>query len=203
MPTTLEVTTYTFKELDEDVQEKLISKFRENQYDWGLVWEREYTESLQAFCNMFGTNWESRNYDYSVDIDTDNLPISLDITGLRLRTWLINKLLRHLYAKRKIYQFGQGTQRRTRTTNFYDIADCPFTGFIADWNLLEPIHKFIRDPRQFPNWQKMDLQDIVWLCEKKFNDAINADWEHQCSREYAIEHLTESDNVYLSDGRMF
>ena len=49
MPKIVEVKTYTFEELDETVQSRVIERYRESLAQWGYDWHDDALNSIKSF----------------------------------------------------------------------------------------------------------------------------------------------------------
>jgi hypothetical protein len=211
MPTTQTVETYTFAELSEDVQEKLIGKHRSymsEHIDLYNHMEYEAIDSVQQLRRLFGIN-TGRTYDYITSID--GIQDIDELCGLRLRTWLINNHYDTLYKLRETYHGSTyttvGKKRISRIE--YERNAYGMTGVCYDYGLLMPLWEFIEDPREFIRTYGYGSIDRVsarllfgesWGIHER---TIENERDYLCSREYALEYLGNDDTVYHADGREF
>lgn len=186
---------YTYEEASNELKEIIIDKFRESEYDRGFNWSREYIESLEAFCasteiklidyqlgcsaSFSGIKWRYESYKWDFDVD--------NISGLRLRTWLINNWV-NKWEKGKYYHKSWYSKIQT-------VIDCPFTGFHADYSLIEPILNFIKKPEKH-----ITLRYIINECFDNFANAYCADEEYQYSDEAIINTIIANKYMFNENG---
>lgn len=200
MPQTIEAIVYSFDELSEDAKERAIQDAREDRQRWENPWTDEYRGSLDAFAKEFGIDWSSNHYGDGVYVneyptvggnasrwDIERYDISGEsVRGMRLRTYLLNNYQNVLYQYKK---YGKRTSRLA-----VEETCCPFTGFCADADLLDPIRLFIANPR--PN---VDLNDLMDECLDSYTRSWRAECEHYLSDEDIIEALAY-DRRFTEDG---
>lgn len=174
-----EITVYTFNELEADVQQRIISHWRNGEH---FYWSDEWQESLNAFAKLAPLtirNWEvgyrSNGVTFDMDQDDNYGDGIADMSGVRAWKWLVNNGWAKLAA-------GQ---------------DCPFTGYCGDESLLDPIRDALANP------------DAIRSLRDVFNDALQAwAWAFECdinhwhSAEAIGEDIDANGYEFYADGTL-
>jgi hypothetical protein len=206
---------YTFDELSEKAQEYAYSKHEP--YDEHIFDAAHAT--LKAFCDALGL--ELKNYRYGggysdcIDVAFEQSNRGQELSGLRLRTWLLNNYGAVLYAPHYLrhIKVGKDTQhkmmgkRRTKTdgtfyapfySNLKQTSDCVLTGICYDHDILAPIYAFIEKPCAGTN-----LDDLVNRCLHEFMRAVRVEVEHVSSFEYFKTDCVDCEVEFLLNGERF
>ena len=178
MPKENIVLSYTFDELSPEVQEKVISSWRnDDQYPW----DSENVDTLKRFADIFPV--EIKNYEYRFNnshinwkLSEVNPPVAA-FTGLRLRTWLLNNYYNTLYQGKRYYASNYTKKRVSKV--IIEQADCPLTGYCMDYDILQPIWDFVKNPNTYQT-----LGDIL-------QDCLNS-WLSACQKDYKYWNSSES-----------
>ncbi|MGD2065632.1 MAG: hypothetical protein PVI43_00500 [Candidatus Bathyarchaeota archaeon] len=198
------ITIYSFEELSEEAQQKAIENWRAQGFEY--TGGDEYRDSLNKFCDLIGV----RVKDYYICL-WGNSYINIDIpdyfeeientelTGLRLRTWIINNWL-PLFRKGKYYS-TQGDYINGRYNYKFRHSNIQFeynslTGFCADYSLLNPILDFVEKP------DSQDIEDIINDSIESFRIDWEQDIEYQNSDEAIKESILINEHEFYSDGSM-
>jgi hypothetical protein len=155
-------------------------------------------ESLKAFCDAFQIEVGYHYEDVFVKKVQSN-GYEDTITGLRLRTWLLNNVYELLYSRKKYWRKGQayrGKHRVSRITMVQTV--CPFTGFCGDEDLMQPIRDFIAEPIT-----GIDMADLLGDCIYWWNKAVKAERDYYLSDEAIREDLEDlhTDILYTKEGK--
>ena len=189
---TITITAYSFEELSPQAQLRAIDAERCNRYEHETPWASEYMDSLKAFCDAFSIELGYHYEDVFVNtVQSDGHQDT--ITGLRLRTWLLNNVYDLLHRRKRYYKTYTGKRKVSRIT--MEQADCVFTGFCADDDLMHPIREFIAKPKA-----GYDLKDLLEDCIHEWNKACRAEREHYMSDEAIREDLNFRDTKYTEEG---
>lgn len=172
---TITRTVYTFEELTPEAQQNAINQYRGDGIDTSSNWE-EARASVTAFCDLFNVSTGSNSWLTLVcpSFGNDNHNRN-DLTGQRLRTYLINNFPSAFYERKyrghskndhrsterpkdhrmvtNIAKDHRGNWYRVFKSNFYVTSCCPLTGMCYDESLLVPLKEFIKQPdgRTFEN----------------------------------------------------
>lgn len=202
-----ETKVYLIDELSESAQH---AAYESHMRHFDYFWADDNLASLKGFCESFDCQY--RNFEYGgyrgaycdlkaslVSDPNDSWPGypgdgPPDMTGTRLRTWILNNFHHVLYT-RKVYRLGSwgGKSRKSRIT--FEESCCPFTGYCMDYPLLQPIRDFIARPNKSTTWAEL-LQD----CMSQWAHDCNADYEHCTSFESFLEDARANGWEYDEDG---
>lgn len=217
MPQTICTTVYSFDELSDEAKQVAIQNERDSRSNhWYFPWQNEYQDTLSAFCERFGITVEDNGYSYgTVDVKHGCYPkVSgnadtwtqrrYDITGenvqgLRLRTYIINNYGDVLFERRKKYTKGYGSKHRISRV-FTTETSCPFTGFCADDDILQPMRDFVNNPTsKRPTY---DLHDLMDDCVSAWNRAWMADCAYYLSDECITDDICANEYQFTENGEM-
>lgn len=217
MPQTICTTVYSFDELSEEAKQKAIENERTSRYNhWYFPWQDEYQDTLSAFCERFGIKVEdSGRCDGTVYIKNGCYPdinanadfwtrekydISGEsVRGLRLRTFILNNFSDVLYERKKQYVNGYGSKHRVSRV-FTTETCCPFTGFCADDDILQPMREFIANPTsKRPTY---DLNDLMSDCVSAWNSAWEDNYKYYFSDECITEDIRNNEFQFTEDGEL-
>ena len=203
-------TIYKFDELSEEAQEK--ANDERLRHGPSNPWSDEHRESLKSFAEHFPViigNWQydSGNGWITTSLNEDQLQEGVsELTGLRLRTWILNNYDHLLCQPRKKFytkdkngnrRFNSvGTETFTHTSKvFQEDTSCPLTGYCGDESLLDPIRKFIASPSP-----STTLEDLMQECGNSWiAEGVN-DNEHFESIEYLKDEAEGNDYEFTEEG---
>lgn len=170
---TIEIYNYQDIIKDDDLKDRVIDTYRSSTYDYHYL--EEYKSSLEAFKE-------------SISIDDDNC----SLTGLRLRTWLINNVVNKYLLGIKSYKDG-----KNRRSNIKLVFAPDLTGLFSDSIPFEPIEDFIKD------YNNVDtLEDLIDMADDSIDRAIQREIEYQNSEEYILDMIKNNEYEFYSDGKM-
>lgn len=211
---TKRIKLFTFDELSEQAKQVVIDNYKSEyrEYSWTDEWVETIKNGLEAFNHKLGRY----QFDYH-SISQSHFEIQLDkyfsyddmqhLTGVRLRTWILNNFEGVLYENKEtwyinvdgkllINTIGVGAKKRRSKVNVVE-RDCPFTGYTGDNDFLEPIFEFLKKPYE------ITFQDILTKCVDNTLKGLVADCAYQDSDEYISEELSNLDEEYTADGKLF
>ncbi len=200
------VTIYKFSELSEKGKKTAIENHRENYTEF--FWVDEWMQSVKKGLEAFGAklkNW---------DIDCQNINCSSwqienhndnteQMTGRRLRTWLLNNYS-HNFSEAKHY--GEFLPKEKRKGNKYYPyyskiqkvkTECPFTGYCGDEYFLDVFREFIKKP------DGRTLDELLEDATEKAFRGMERDCEWQLSDEYISEELEANNYEFTEDGEQY
>jgi hypothetical protein len=197
---TIKTNVYAFNELAEDAKEKAIEKFRDN--DTEFAWSNEWMDSIKKGLEAF----DAELSDWSIDclcIGRSSYRIScdegLEITGQRLRTYLLNNYYSNFFTCKPYGQYEKrenGKYRYDRYSNIqYTETCCPFTGFCGDEDFMDVFRGFIKSPDN-----DRTLADLLKEAVEKTLYALQYDCEHQTSDEGITETIEANEYEFTADG---
>jgi len=191
-------------ELTEEAQDKAHEEYLER-FGWDIpAWREENRESLEEFCKVFPVKAKNWSYGYRTDI-TSVIEFSAydddvwDLTGLRLRTWLINNFEEWLYKGKYIHivtNLKPYSYKSKHSKAIIEPSCCPFTGYCMDENLLDPIRKFIKEP------DGRTLEDLLNECLWSWVNACQEDYEYEMTFEFFKEHAEANEWEFYQNGKM-
>ena len=174
---TVTTNIYTYDELSAAAKSNARDWYRA--VDSGDTWSEDYRQSLAGFVDLIPyetrTDFEVAAFAYSYcKIDTDLPEAVQGLTGVHAWKWF-------------------------RNNGFFDdkllSGSCPFTGYCADEDLLDPIRKFRDKPDT-----GLSLIDVLDLCVSAWVSAWVADLEHQASDEGVEETILCNDYEFTETG---
>jgi hypothetical protein len=173
MARVLEVTVYKLDELDADVQQRVISNWRDGDQ---FFWSDEWRDSLDAFAKIAPLtirNWEVGYRSNGVTFDMDENVA--DLSGVRAWKWLVNNGWAKLAT-------GQ---------------DCPFTGYCGDEDLLDAIRAAIANPASITS-----LRDVFADALHDWAKAFERDIDHWGSEEAIREDIEANEYEFNANGTL-
>lgn len=191
---TIEKHVYQLNELSSNAREKALENVRET-FD-PHVWSDEYKDSLKAFSDEFGLN-----YDYSVgpfspsyvSIGTGQLEETIyNLKGARAWAYIHNKT-DLLDGTPKEYGLN-GTARKSK------ILKDPYsysglTGFCADFDLIEGLIDYIK--------KGYNLGESIENAADELCRAWVSDMESMYKDEYVAEHIEANEIEFENDGKIY
>lgn len=210
---------FEYQELTEKAKEKAFTDWSQNRefYEFG-----DHLKVLEEFANLFditikGYSIDPYSYSYiKYTLDTDEQ--ATDLTGLRLRTWLINNYYDCLYSgkyytslknlnveKRIPFYFKKtklfnGDYLYSLRSTIFKERSC-LTGYYTGYDILEPLFDFIEnyDNKKYAN---TDIEDLFNDCIENFKSEVINDMEWSTSLEY-FEENEAYEQEYFEDGEIF
>ena len=210
---TTTVEAYKFEELSEEAKEKAIQEIRGNGIDISHCYDEAH-ESVKKFHNTFRSE-EGRNswYDVRTGHIDDNI---LELTGQRLRTYLINNFPAAFYERKfrghskndhrsteepkrhrlveKIRKDHKGNFYRVFRSNFLEESCCPFTGVCYDEDLLKPFKDFIKQP------DSRTFEDLLQEAGETLRTSLENEEEYRNSDAAITEDIEANEYEFTEDG---
>lgn len=85
-----------------------------------------------------------------------------------------------------------------RASRVFVSTDCPLTGYCADFAILDPIYKFLKNPTE-----EITYHDLMNSCLDNFFKMCCRDVESTETMEYFIDESLANEWEYLEDGTLF
>lgn len=190
---------YAFTELSPAAQAVAIANEREYRAQAGDSWAHENKESLNAFCDAFPVRAKSWSYSAcSHDITAlfTGEKSAGDLSGVRLLAYLQNNY-GHLLSAPVIFRKGYGPGKKRLSKAVFTASSCPFTGYCADEDLLQPIREFIQKP------DARTFRELLYDCLESWAQAREDDCAYQESESTARENLESNpDEIFLESGEI-
>ena len=184
---TIEISIYKFSELSDESKRKALDKFEPFV---GFIYDDAH-ETVKAFCEVFGVKEGRHNWlDFNTDYIDDNI---LELTGQRLRTYLINNFYSEIY-KPKTYYKGVNKKRKSK---IFVNNDCVLTGVCYDHDMLEGIYNFIQKP-----CEHTDFKDLIGNAFHDLRKSVEDEASYRYSDEAKIEDIEANDYEFYEDGNI-
>ena len=195
---TIETLVYEFHELSETAQQRAYEKSLDS---FEMSWTSENSESLAEFCREFPVTAKDWSYGNAASISSvihygEYEKEVWELSGLRLRTWLLNNFHNVLYKGKYIHLPIQGRHVFKYSKAMIEESCCPFTGYCMDDTLMDPIWGFIRKP------DNRTLEDILGECLWSWVQACQKDYEWQTSFDAFKEDCEANKWEFTEDGEM-
>lgn len=199
---------FTFEELSPEAQAKAIQDYRGKGIDTAHNWD-EARQSVSAFCDLFDCK---TGRDSWLDIIAHDSETRHDLTGQRLRTYLINNYPSAFYERkyrnsfhraekpttphrmRQVKPWSRGGYWVTLRSNFETESSCPFTGVCYDEDLLQPLKEFIKQP------DGRTFEQLVSEAGESLRISLESEDDYRNSDEGIAEDIQAQDLEFLEDG---
>ena len=190
-----------------------------------FAWHSDYRKSLDELCAFLNI----RVVDCEVDADgfcvgrikfLDSAFEADELKGIRLWKFLNATSTNMLYVK----EFSRESSKRLidkskRFTTRQMLRDtlphkwfektCPFTGFIADEDGLQPIRDYLKNPTVKQDWWPVDdwkdisFMVIVKCCVHSLFMAWSADIKESMEEENVAKTLEANEYEFMEDGSFY
>lgn len=194
---TIEITAYTFNELNEDAKQTALDNFS-NDLSIELS-HQELENSIEQFHKVFGTKSGYRSWlDLSKGHIDDDI---LDLSGLRLLKYLINNFWGDLFKPKYYSKWRKGseTENRPQLVKRYSKvqfeANCVLSGVCYDNDILEPIYNFLKNPEP-----EITFERLLNKCENCFTVVYNSIEEDLNSDEQKAETIQANELEFDEEG---
>lgn len=208
---TIEITLYKFEELSKEAQQKAINNYRNEGHNDSEYYYNEAHETVKKFNNIFGTK-EGR--DSWLDVRTSHIDDNtINLKGLRLRTYIINNYWSQLYKDKIFSLFSKTEKSYTYYKEGYPVLkkkyskvlfnnSCVLTGVSYDHDILEAIYNLIDkyDSKQHDN---LDMETLFENCFYSLKKSLDNEDEYTNSDEYIFEELINSDHEFTENGEQY
>lgn len=187
---TVNLNLYSFDELSESAQEKVISTWRDNdEYFWGS----ENSESLKAFCKIFAIKIKDYDYGYRNYINSSfNLSLDkLEFKNVLAYKYLWNNYKSDIFKPKYYYKNGKKRLSKIQLNN-----DFVLTGYYIDNEILAPIYDFLKKP------DNSSIEDLLNDCLNNWLSACRKDYEYWNSAECIREEIKDNDYLFLTNGQL-
>jgi len=184
---TISVNLYSFDELSDKAKQYAIDKFIS---DHEFFWSDAYIDTIKEGIDIF----DFELYNWRIDFFSGHYDCSLrsgksELSGLRLRTYLLNNYYSVFYRRK---EYGK---RKSKIT--YEKYEHHITGYCADQTFLQPIIDFINKPDAYKTFGEL-MDDCIYAVVM---DGRN-DYEYQCTEEYISDHCEANEYMFYENGEM-
>lgn len=196
---TITINIYSFNELSEEAKKSALQDF----CDTGEYFlADENAESLKEFQNFLPVNVKNWQYGggkyirYSLTCEE----AVQNLYGQRLRTYILNNYYSILYEQKpygKYFKSASGVWKYPKRSNiFYIQTSCPFTGYVMDESLLQPIREFIDKP------DNSTFSELIHKCLNNWLNECESDYDYFFSLENYSEHCEANDYEFDECGNI-
>jgi len=214
---TIELTLYKFSELSDKAKENAINYYLNNIQDYQYIYH-EAENSIKAFNDIFSVNSGRHSWlDYRLNSIDDSV---LELTGLRLRKYLINnfgyalykpKYIKHTNGHKtgKMFIFKHSINYKGENcTSIYSklnkTNDCILTGVCCDMELLRPFYEFIDNYKEnIKGYEYYTLEDLISQGYHNLKIAIENEIEYYNSEEAIEEFYENNEFEFTEDGKIY
>lgn len=193
---TIETNIFNFSELSEEAKQNAIEEIRNKETDF--FWSNEWMASIKQGLVNFGAELQNYSIDFcnpsqsSFKISNDNSNTE-ELTGLRLRTWLLNNYY-HNFFQRKPQGAYTKSDRRSKIT--FIETSCPFTGYCGDEDFMDTFRAFIKSP------DNRTLDELLNEATEAVIQAGAKDYECQTSDEGIKDSIEANGYEFTETGEL-
>ena len=216
---TIRTKIYLFSELNSAAQEKAINDFRNSGVETDFIYF-DIEKTVKAFNDVFNIKTGRNSWlEFSTNHIDDDI---LNLSGLRLRKYLLNNFGATLYQRKYLKNGGISDNfkkyhpmRKQReilencenkgkisvsyySNIFVSENECNLTGVCYDYDIMQPIYDFLKNPDQNTNFN-----DLIDQCFEAINKTVKNEIDYLNSDEAIKETLTNNDYEFTKDGNIF
>ena len=217
---TIRIKIYEFNELSEAAKQTAIENYKNNNLSFDWIYS-DAEKTVKAFCDAFNVETGRNSW---LDCNTSNIEEDiLNLTGLRLRKYLLNNFGSTLY-KRKYLKHGEladsfkpyhRMKKQTEiTTNcpnkgkisvsyysniFVEANNCNLTGMCYDCDMMQPIYDFL----ELRTFDSTNFEDLLNSCFDAMKRTLENEEEYMYSDEYITEEIENNDWQFTENGQIF
>lgn len=206
------VNLYSFAELSSTAQAVAIANDRKSreEADTFSFEVGEAVNTVKAAAKAFG--FKLINWSIGADVQTSFVSLLTgvrqveELTGVRLRTWLINNRYDVFYTKKPYGEYRDRASGMSAKSNYrYDRyskiqfieTDCPFTGMFYDCEFLDTFREFLAKP------DHNTLTTLFEIAVQNLCRALEREYEYQMSDESIRYDLELNDDaIYTEEGEL-
>jgi hypothetical protein len=208
---TIEQKIYSFEELGQQAQQNAIDHARKNQCN-DFIYEDAYN-TVKRFNEVFNTNegWNSW-----LDVRTNDIGDDvLQLTGLRLRTYILNNYGYAIYNRKflgisknedcnlrphRMKNFRKNYKGNTYCfyySNIQETTDSTLTGICYDHSILDPIYDFIKKPTD------INFKQLLNECFENLKADIEEEIDYRNSDEFIKIEIIENQYEFYENGEIY
>lgn len=183
---------YTLEELGKEAQQTALKNYNEQTVEF--AWQEENLESMKKGLEFFNFKLKDYSFDYycatrgGFDIDYsyyEEEEVINTLSGERLKRYIeIN--------------FNTYTCRFSNEVKETLSGNCPFTGYCADENFLDPIREFMKSKHR-----QTSFFELMEECVQAVAKAIETDYEYSQSMEYFKETCESNEYEFTEEGKQY
>lgn len=196
---TIEINAYSYNELNEKAKQNAIYNYLKNA-DNSYIYE-DFINTINKFNELFNLTSGNTYFHYTINLNTE----VINLTGLRLRKYIINNfgfaLFKPKYIKNlkentkpinhkriRVKEYKNGNFSNTYYSAINTAIDCNLTGVYTDYEILKPIHDFI-EYKDTKNYFYTDFEELISDCFQNLEKALKIEEEYINSEEYILENF--------------
>lgn len=216
---TIRTKIYKFEELSKEAQEKAIENYRNNYLTFDFIYS-DAESTVKAFCDAFGVKSGSRSW---LDCNTSNIDDDiLQLTGLRLRKYILNNFGDTLYKRKYLKSFFSETEPKIwhplrsykkifsrhqnkdgfwvtyRSKMFFE-KSCNLTGMCYDDDMMRPIYDFL----ELRTFGSTNFEDLFNECFGAMRNTLEREEEYMHTDEYISGEIESNEYEYTEEGNKF
>lgn len=198
---------YEITELDDDVKDKVINKWREGE-DFSYICGEAF-ESANKFADIFGIKLSCLDYDepfrneYKFSFD-DQI---IDLSGQRLATYIWNNYKSNIFKGKYYSLWSKKDVSYKHYENGYPVLKiryskiqldncCVLTGVCYDDDLLTPIYEFLDNPKD------MNIEELLNDCIYALCHSVSSEIQANLEDDAIIDTIEANDYLYDDEGNM-
>jgi hypothetical protein len=211
-------TIYSINELSDEAKENALQKWSEkHEYFSG----HDILSTLEKGVELFGFKLRDYLIDYASHSNSyireefiryDHKYEIFELTGKRLYSYLVGMTIGFL--KTKVYSLHANGKKQSSTWAYkYDgcvkkrfsrifkvdeSENCPLTGVCYDYNFLDPLVSFLKNPNNNTTFKELfdDCVDSLFV-------AMEKDYESELTMEYFEDHAEANEYEFYEDGTWY
>jgi len=216
---TIRTKIYKFDELNDDAKQNAIRHYQ-NEF---LTFDHIYSDAentVKAFCEAFNVKTGSHSW---LDFNTSNIDDDiLELTGLRLRKYLLNNFGSTLYKRKYIKSFFSETEPKiwhplrkyektfsrrenkngywiTYTSKMFFESSCNLTGMCYDDDMMQPIYDFL----ELRTFDSTNFDNLLNSCFDAMRKTLKDEEEYMYTDKYITEEIEANEYEFTENGKLF
>lgn len=193
---------YRFDELTSEAQQNALENYRSKYFEFG--WQDEIINTIRKIARAMNCDYNYYSYD-GITYDVSFTPVDFDdeLQGKRAWAFIENNFItpneqpKTYYLNHVLYCDGRKNWAR-KSKIWFNISDCPFTGYIADCCFFEAWRDW---KNNFSS--KSTVADFVDAVAEKLSKEWTNDNEYQYSDEGIIELIEANDFEFYENGGIY
>lgn len=193
---------YRFDELTSEAQQNALENYRSKYFEFG--WQDEIINTIRKIARAMNCDYNYYSYD-GITYDVSFTPVDFDdeLQGKRAWAFIENNFItpneqpKTYWLNHVLYCDGRKNWVR-KSKIWFNIFDCPFTGYIADCCFFEA----------WCDWRnnfssKSTVADFLDAVAEKLSKEWTSDNEYQYSDEGIIELIEANDFEFYENGGIY
>jgi hypothetical protein len=195
---TIEQTVYNYSDLllpeNEALKAKVITNFETGDFDY--IWNDAH-QTVKKFNEVLNLREGVHSWlDFNPNCSND--AYQYDLTGLRLRTFVINNFYSDLYERKLIYK-GNNI-KKSRVSKLFKNRCCVLTGVCYDESILQPVYNLIE--KYDNSMSELTFEQLIKDCLNTLRKDIDNEIEYNQSDVAILETIQANEYEFDSDGNI-